>query len=401
MPDYLSMFTPCGMLELTSKPSHAEVIYTQIVGSLAKSFDMSAGTRMEGWAYGVAMALGRAQYALDRGGNQAHPMTAYDLIPLLEQGYLVVPAINDTVPNRAATLAAIDALSGGGRINDLISGLRSLLGAKFLAIVTAPKLTGTTPTVYPSNPSTGQGNWVPQSKPMRWLQLIDPVATIGSAWCAYQSLDTSQIPTDSWQASSTYSAGATLVPTSLNSTGYVYQCTTAGTSGTTEPTWPTTTGLTVTDGTATWSCAATTSPMLQVGETVTVQGENTAQAEAVTVTGSSVSVNPSMAGVTPGLVFQATFTKSHDIGASICTGPFPYWWSTQQQHLVVLTLAASADRETRRKVDEFMRKATQGTDTWAIIGARTTTLSGGTVGVVNAGEPMGCQPLASETFQNS
>ena len=41
-------------------------------------------------------------------------------------------------------------------------------------------------------------------------------------------------------------------PTTNN--GYIYQCTTAGTSGGSEPTWPTTIGNTVADGTVTWTC---------------------------------------------------------------------------------------------------------------------------------------------------
>lgn len=51
-----------------------------------------------------------------------------------------------------------------------------------------------------------------------------------------------------WAATTAYAEGDFLVDT-----GRVYECTTAGTSGGTEPTWPTTTGDTVTDGTAEWT----------------------------------------------------------------------------------------------------------------------------------------------------
>lgn len=53
--------------------------------------------------------------------------------------------------------------------------------------------------------------------------------------------------------STAYSLGQLRRPGTSN--GYVYQCVAAGTSGASEPTWPTTVGLTVTDGTATWLCA--------------------------------------------------------------------------------------------------------------------------------------------------
>ena len=55
-----------------------------------------------------------------------------------------------------------------------------------------------------------------------------------------------------WAASTAYALGDFVEPTTHN--GYKYECTTAGTSGTTEPTWPTTPGNTVTDGTAVWTC---------------------------------------------------------------------------------------------------------------------------------------------------
>lgn len=57
-----------------------------------------------------------------------------------------------------------------------------------------------------------------------------------------------------WVKSTAYSLGNYVWPTTFN--GYRYQCTTAGTSGSSEPTWPTTLGNTVSDGTAVWTCAA-------------------------------------------------------------------------------------------------------------------------------------------------
>jgi len=57
-----------------------------------------------------------------------------------------------------------------------------------------------------------------------------------------------------WQASTAYSLGDVVRPTTRN--GYVYECTTAGTSDAAEPTWPTTVGNTVTDGTVVWTCRA-------------------------------------------------------------------------------------------------------------------------------------------------
>lgn len=76
-----------------------------------------------------------------------------------------------------------------------------------------------------------------------------------------------------WQASHTYQANLPtlgtfsppnfIVPTTDN--GYYYQCTTGGTSGTTQPTWPTTIGATVNDGTVTWTCVAQVAMSQDVG----------------------------------------------------------------------------------------------------------------------------------------
>jgi anaerobic selenocysteine-containing dehydrogenase len=55
-----------------------------------------------------------------------------------------------------------------------------------------------------------------------------------------------------WQASYSFALGAIVRPTT--STNYHYECTVAGTSGATEPTWPTVVNNTVADGTVTWKC---------------------------------------------------------------------------------------------------------------------------------------------------
>jgi len=54
-----------------------------------------------------------------------------------------------------------------------------------------------------------------------------------------------------WQANTVYTSGQFVVPPTGN--GRVYKCTTGGTSGSGQPTWPTTNGGTVNDGTVVWT----------------------------------------------------------------------------------------------------------------------------------------------------
>lgn len=58
-------------------------------------------------------------------------------------------------------------------------------------------------------------------------------------------------PYDIWATSTIYTVYQYRVPVVSN--GRIYQVTTAGTSGASEPTWPTTSGATVTDGTVVWT----------------------------------------------------------------------------------------------------------------------------------------------------
>lgn len=83
-----------------------------------------------------------------------------------------------------------------------------------------------------------------QSWPTASLALTNPIAIqFTCGW--YRG--------DEWEANAVYAEDDYVEPTRLNANGLTFQCTVGGTShATDEPTWPTTIGGTVTDGTITW-----------------------------------------------------------------------------------------------------------------------------------------------------
>jgi len=55
-----------------------------------------------------------------------------------------------------------------------------------------------------------------------------------------------------WVAASTYAVDDIVIPTSANTNGYQYRCSVAGTAAGSEPTWPTSLGVTVANSAVTW-----------------------------------------------------------------------------------------------------------------------------------------------------
>jgi hypothetical protein len=78
------------------------------------------------------------------------------------------------------------------------------------------------------------------------------------------TLMTAKLESD-WVAATAYVAGNVRKPTSTKLNGFCYMCDTAGTTAATEPTWPTTLGGTVTDGSVVWRCHAYTTSAAFVG----------------------------------------------------------------------------------------------------------------------------------------
>lgn len=56
-----------------------------------------------------------------------------------------------------------------------------------------------------------------------------------------------------WVGTTAYAVGAIVRASTLQASGLVFRCTIAGTSGSTQPVWPTDIGSTVADGTVTWA----------------------------------------------------------------------------------------------------------------------------------------------------
>ena len=116
--------------------------------------------------------------------------------------------------------------------------------------------------------------------------------------------------------------------------------------------------------------------LLSVGDVVTVQGENKAVAEVVTVTSVVTLAAPVYYGATPVTqFFGATFQNSHDVGATVTTMNYPRWSSTQCFLYVEVTPASASDPVTRARVDHVMEQVTRGWCGWATVAA-----SGGILG---------------------
>ncbi len=108
---------------------------------------------------------------------------------------------------------------------------------------------------------------------------------------------------------------------------------------------------------------------LIAGTNVTVQGESNVVAEVVTIAATQLASD----GVTT--QFQATFSSSHDVGATVTTGPLCRWTSSKAFLFVELTPTAAASPVIRGQVDALMAKLTRGVTQWATVAA-----SGGAIG---------------------
>jgi len=113
-------------------------------------------------------------------------------------------------------------------------------------------------TVDSTNYYTGDGTSEPGTAPL-WVKNQMMVSAGGQLYCIlyaegmWMRLRETRIMAGviTWKADTAFTVGRELIPTIPN--GHKYECTTAGTSGATEPTWTTVSGGTVTDGSVIWT----------------------------------------------------------------------------------------------------------------------------------------------------
>lgn len=123
-------------------------------------------------------------------------------------------------------------------------------------------------------------------------------------------------PTDvlpAWAAATAYTLGQHVEPTTPNT--YTYEVTTAGTShASTEPTWPTTIGATVTNGTVVFTCIAKKHQTTEIKLAVTSGGLSTATGGAALNIGTSISSGVSNAVPIYFRITNAVTTASNTTG---------------------------------------------------------------------------------------
>lgn len=429
-----SAFSSFGFFEFSGEPSLHEQFYDMLPALWGTQHDMSnEGTYEEAKLFATSGMCALMLTELKHAGNQFNPLTAYDLLPLLENDYLISPGPKDGVVDRQNAVAAAILLPGGAKVSNVVNTLKKSVGDAMLAYLPNPAQNTLTPwtaettyaggtkvipatgairtlfqgtvgtsgptepswplatgalvvdgsvtwtclgaaapqTSFPTDPGAGPGKFSSTQNEAKFLRLVDPVASLGTGWVAYTALDPTTLPSITWSPGASFSVGQSVLPTLKNANGFLFSCTGAGSTGATEPVWPGVVGGTVVDGTITWTCVSTVAPNLAPGDEVVVDAGNTSQMETVTVLAVANAL-PFTFDCTPGqanLFFQATFERSHDVDASMTTGQVPYWWSTQRLNLIVLAPSSARDPATRGKVDRLMSKILRAGDRWAIVGS--------------------------------
>ena len=379
------------MFQLTSKDPVPLGFYQAMKDAYGPGFDFTPESEsgipnhLEASTFARAMALARAQNAVARAGNQFNAATAWDLLLLQAEGWGIIPAANDTMPSLQAKIAAKELLAQGARFSAVVAGLRAILGSNLIAYRPMATSEATTYPEWYSGTALVKANPTLPLPVTKTCVLVDPVGVVDSVTSSvvtYANIDplagevdlavgdvvmvqpensalserltvTATTKAYPWIASTAYVLGQLALPDTAN--GLYYKCVVAGTSGTAEPTFPTSIGTVVVDGGVTWECyGATPAPR----------------------------------------TFTAIFTKSHDVGATVTTMSWPYQWSTQHQVMIVVNSIAAVDSETRRQVNEFMAKTTRGVGQWAIVQPATSSVIGGTLGPFAVGStPLGVAPL--------
>lgn len=160
-----SAFTPFGLFRFSAKRSDGEGVYRSLLGSLGGNYDVSPGSRMDGWCYATALAIARARLVMIHAGLQTSPKYVAELLSQREAEYQIIPGPFDTVAQRRAVLAARAKLPRGARREAVEDGLRTMLGDAFVwYYTTKPADIATWPTALGDQPQNLQRPSIPRKR---------------------------------------------------------------------------------------------------------------------------------------------------------------------------------------------------------------------------------------------
>ncbi len=168
-----SMFTPFGALAFSSQPSRVENIYRATVANLGSSYDTTPGTNVEASVYASSRELARARYVLDRAVNNADPLKATEMLPVLEAEYGLTPGPTDILPARRRALAARKLLPKGATYANITNSLATLLGSGFLAYRVTQAVEAAN---YPSAGGASPGNFARVGTQLKVVRLSTAIS---------------------------------------------------------------------------------------------------------------------------------------------------------------------------------------------------------------------------------
>lgn len=125
-----------GGFRFSSRAPHGQRIYEALKASQGDTYEESFEGRQSARLYAAAMALGAAQYQLDRALANSVPLTATELLPQLERDYQIVPNYQQSMQDRRVVADARRKVTRGARRESVEDALRSLLGRDFVAYET-------------------------------------------------------------------------------------------------------------------------------------------------------------------------------------------------------------------------------------------------------------------------
>jgi hypothetical protein len=236
------MYEAIAQVPIFNALNNVSTLEANDVGALLGFFGARYG-KWDNWLFDDWTDDFVAQAQIGTGNASATQFQAYRLIG--GQAVENLQNLNGT-PVLASTWQASTPFASGALTIPTLNGIRTQFG------LVVPWQTPGWPNYFSASAGTSgssEPNW--RNAPIAGTTLTDGSITWtnqGVPIVLYQ-----EFAPAAWAASNAYALGTVILPTSSNAGGFIFVCTTAGTSGSSQPTWSQTIGGTNADSGVTWT----------------------------------------------------------------------------------------------------------------------------------------------------